>query len=421
MIKPRDRVRDETVPHPAVPAWDYGRHSGCTSAAYWRQYGSTSVSTRVGTYTSMHDYVDTEFRKKQRLGGVTFLPMTWQQLRYGTPTGMSPQVRREQTYCTSPNTYKYLYEWRGPIVMALVHGTKGYNDFGGMVLPPRALSSGDVNRVITESATQMLSERGRGQSEMNLAESLAQIEKTLSLYQSIMDSAKKVLLGKRKVLARARAAGSAYLAIRYGLSPVVNDVAGVANGLTDFTGKVRTTTRGFASDSSTRVQTYNGLNFGGAFYVDLDVVTVETVSVRSMSLDEYMATVAGNLSLNLKNLATLPWELLPYSFLVDWFANVGNYLGALVPAVGYHQLGSCYVVERKNVTTYTCGQASAPGGFTITAQSQLGGSVVCGHTTKQRINGTADSGLVWKSNFRFDQVTRIADAAALMAQIVRRP
>jgi hypothetical protein len=48
-------------------------------------------------------------------------------------------------------------------------------------------------------------------------------------------------------------------------------------------------------------------------------------------------------------LAESLWELIPFSFIVDWFANVGDTIAALTPDAGVKQRAS-WVTVRENIT-----------------------------------------------------------------------
>lgn len=50
----------------------------------------------------------------------------------------------------------------------------------------------------------------------------------------------------------------------------------------------------------------------------------------------FVATLA---QLGITNPAELIWELVPYSFVIDWFVPVGNYLSAFDAALGWHFKG----------------------------------------------------------------------------------
>lgn len=63
-----------------------------------------------------------------------------------------------------------------------------------------------------------------------------------------------------------------------------------------------------------------------------------------------IARMAANLGLS-RPLSTA-WELVPYSFVVDWFVNVGAWLDAIQPSLAHKTLGA-WVSSRDNyVTTF---------------------------------------------------------------------
>jgi hypothetical protein len=131
----------------------------------------------------------------------------------------------------------------------------------------------------------------------------------------------------------------------------------------------------------------------------------------------YERTLLDSLGLSYKNLVTLPWELTKMSFVYDWFANIGDLIGSLVPAFGLNQIGSCTVVERKRIdswvsTGYTLVNPSV---FTV-----LQPPSPCSHkkttTWYTRSIGLGAPSLAIKLDFGFDKLLRSADAAALLAQ-----
>jgi len=72
---------------------------------------------------------------------------------------------------------------------------------------------------------------------------------------------------------------------------------------------------------------------GGAKYtnkhcIDVDVVVGATVSVSNPNL-----ALANQLGL--VNPASLAWEVVPFSFIVDWFSTVGDFLGSFTEFAGY--------------------------------------------------------------------------------------
>lgn len=55
------------------------------------------------------------------------------------------------------------------------------------------------------------------------------------------------------------------------------------------------------------------------------------------------------------------WEIVPWSFVIDWFVPIGDFLGALSPKIGVTTLASGYTVRRKlSVTRTVASWASNP-------------------------------------------------------------
>jgi hypothetical protein len=48
------------------------------------------------------------------------------------------------------------------------------------------------------------------------------------------------------------------------------------------------------------------------------------------------------------------WELIPFSFVADWFVNIGPYVRAITPKVGVHSLGSWTTTKDEQVSDTSC-------------------------------------------------------------------
>jgi len=116
-------------------------------------------------------------------------------------------------------------------------------------------------------------------------------------------------------------------------------------------------------------------------------------------------------------LLTLPWELIPYSFVVDWFVNIGDFIGAMSPSLGWTQLGSCHVLKREKVLQLAPLQTT-PGSAVEAILKPATGSYKLTQTSVSRQAGLSAPGLVVKSDFRFSNLTRCLDAYSLLAQQV---
>jgi len=197
---------------------------------------------------------------------------------------------------------------------------------------------------------------------------------------------------------------------RYGIGPLISDVNTILEAGNKAVGRLRRTARGnislSASDQPAVSATFGNVRFDGL------VTREDNLTVRAMSLDEVEVTAALNRGFGLKEYVTAPYELIPLSFVLDWFVNVQDYLRALVPALGVHPLGSCYTVERiQTVSLATLGQTGIAGGHEVLVQDTGTASVIT--TRKERYLGLPTAGVVVKSDFRFDHITRSLDALTL--------
>lgn len=146
-----------------------------------------------------------------------------------------------------------------------------------------------------------------------------------------------------------RAASQAWLEMQYGWIPLLNDVKGAVEALDTHLSSlqiVRAVGRGSASDSgvikgssnfrtttTTKWKTEVFVKYCSFFRVEMDAVQTST-------------------SLGLQNPAVLAWELLPYSFVVDWFLPIGNYLSSLDATAGTaFTTGSRTITQRYEATT----------------------------------------------------------------------
>jgi len=67
------------------------------------------------------------------------------------------------------------------------------------------------------------------------------------------------------------------------------------------------------------------------------------VSVRAGVLTDILCVNALNL-FGLDSLAEAAWDLIPFSFIVDWFVDIGTFIAAWTPEMGLKPLASWYTV-----------------------------------------------------------------------------
>lgn len=127
---------------------------------------------------------------------------------------------------------------------------------------------------------------------------------------------------------------NAWLQWSYGIKPLISDVEGAMAQLDKskdrpqtvllkaFVGRVLSASN-FWRTGSHRLDSYHAFSLEGTFTVTGKIFGLITSPVTKTA-DE----------LGLLNPALLAWEVIPYSFVVDWFMPIGTYLQCMVPIRG---------------------------------------------------------------------------------------
>lgn len=138
---------------------------------------------------------------------------------------------------------------------------------------------------------------------------------------------RKRLTSRQRSLIRSKKYGDLWLEFWFGWSPLVQDIYGAIEVLEAPVplGRIKV---------SSSHSFFDNYVFSGPFTTDTSVkaCTVRAVVGGSVSLsnsDLYLASRLG-----LTNPATWAWELIPFSFLVDWFVNVGEFLSSMTDTMG---------------------------------------------------------------------------------------
>lgn len=376
----------------------------------------TLSSRPTGTYATMTDYVVPNYHKRVAKGEVFFNPMT-RQVDTCTESGTWWKVRRSTPTILCNGVYKYSRTWYEGSRLSLKIGTPDL--ITGMIYGNPCIDPDDIKSAKSEASTRVLSQRGRSRN--NLFESLAEFDQTLGQLNAIARAANNVLHGRFRLPRSAKfiknKASDEYLGWRYGLRPLINDIESVMEGLR---ASIKNETQRIASRASiplsaSRTETFT-IDTAGPCMTYIDNICEDKVTIRAMSLDEMVITRAHELGFSFKGLVTTPIELISYEFVAGWFANFSEYLGSFVPDVGLHNLGSCLVENRTTLNTWETASAVAVGDYVL----ERAPGAFMSHERKSKIrSGLLSPRIVIKNDFRFNTVTRVADAFALLAQKMR--
>jgi hypothetical protein len=306
----------------------------------------------------------------------------------------------------------------------------GYRTDGTLNLPTSSLNSpSDVDQAVNETATK--ARAGVKSGKAGGWESVAELHKTIDMLRHPFASLTKLTnsFQSKSSLRRGSskglgAAGSdilqfsagEWLKYRYGVLPLINDVQAVLNELGRKYVAQRQSSRASVTLSNTSYTPFSTTVTGwGCSHVE---ERESQTKVRAVSLDEYRSSMAIEAGLDLSQIPKTAWDLIPYSFVVDWFINVGDFLNAMTPRLDVNHLGGCVTVEDLTITrVFSVGSTPPTGHVTVTAPE---GSFVEIRRTKTRTVPLPEAALLIKSNFRFDKTTRVGDAAALIGQKLAR-
>jgi hypothetical protein len=383
---------------------------GCANTS-WTDDGFSFIEY-AGDFEGSIDVVVKDFKKRSKAGELFFNPRTYSRNQYsGQGTGY--HLRSLLLGC-APSFYTE-YRLNGSGLYPFV--TKEQIDGKTVPMAHTIVSSGTLRDLKSEVATEMLNQRGRADS--NLYESLAELDKTVGMFKQPISRISQTLNRAAQAKREGKFLGytvdgvsNLWLAYRYGITPALNDIQGIVDGLKAKTERRRQTTRAKKGFETRKTLSLQGTL--GILRMDYTVKVTESYTVRAMSLDEIETSLWENIGFTHKGLITVPWELVKYSFVADWFVNIGDFLGALVPAFGYKNLGSAMTVIHGLYNQYESGPTvSTNANYILDVQPQ--GTYTINRLEKFR-GSVPFPDLVIKNDFRFDKWKRVADALSLLAQ-----
>jgi len=399
----------------------------------------TAIPFSTGETLSTTDEVVPDFHRKRSKGAVFF--NSFVQRRYKSSSLGSSLVRHTTIplICTGPPITQYA-EYSGQHFLNWLVSTGNPPTLKYVMDRPRQQS------LVTETWTDCLAKRQNGLA--NLVESLAEMDKTWSMVGSPLENVVKLNrefkkakeLGRKRILASYRkklksknplVRAAAYVAqtkaladflsaewlrYRYGIRPMVSDIQVGFKALTEVydIGPKRYTSR--SSSNVVERSVTSGSIPQGSYFFTYQGTHAEQFSVRAMFLDEYRRTPFNKLGITFKNVLGVAWELTHFSFVVDWFVNVGDLIYANLPLVGVNELGGCFTTVDRCTSFYSVLTYG-----TTDPNTAISGvpsdTVLLEETWKVRIPSTmARAGLVLKDDFRFEHFNRAVDAIALIQQ-----
>jgi len=251
----------------------------------------------------------------------------------------------------------------GPVEILLNDSTVDSHNIHEVSFLPDPVTS-DARTRADDKAKQKLLDNIKGMS-INVAQTVAERQQTMNTVTSAAKSIAGVLRGLKKgnfteaakalgisppkrgrrrfnkdfANDSANAIGDGWLALQYGWKPLLMDVHGACEALA----KAKNGTNAiYANSSGTAYKAWiedksiigNPPSGWSGTEVTLQQLNASLLVKYKVRYSKSSPQVSNLASLGITNPALLTWELLPYSFVVDWFVPIGNWLSSLDATAG---------------------------------------------------------------------------------------
>jgi len=154
------------------------------------------------------------------------------------------------------------------------------------------------------------------------------------------------------------ALSSAYLQVRYGIRPLYYDIVGAMKAIAELGKPQRKVFHGYDSDFQTSGYLTDAVSpqntaSSGCGYLTVHHEWTKDRKVRSGVLVDWALDnkTLGQVFGLTQPLGTI-WELIPFSFIIDWFFNTSNVIASLEPSIYADVIGSWTKVRENEVKRY---------------------------------------------------------------------
>lgn len=369
----------------------------------------TTVATqgpRVGTYKNMTDWVTPGFRALSKEGIITNSPMNSKKCTFSSGQTGYEQQSNQLKPCIEmagwKDTFSNYLNWKlGPM---------------GFTPPAEHINLSSLH---TTAAVMALS-NVKNPSVQGLA-FIKEINQTLALLKNPINAVTQ-LLKKRNITAKnaTSAASSQTLAVNFGIKPLMHDIEGLLEALVQVASK-RETARGYAAQTFVDNGYEKVLHVGGVSTSYYKETLTESAEIRTGVLYAFDGkSLADALGLSLRDLPAAAWEVLPWSFLVDWFSNVGKVISSVTAAVSNDFLAqweSVRIIQtvRRQVTRHTINS-----GWDWSVTTPCSDWDQCIYETYTRTPLELVTNVGFQLNFSLNRVPTVTALALLMQQLTKR-
>jgi hypothetical protein len=384
---------------------------------------STSISTlpnAVGYYNKTWDVVTPNFRKRIKDGEIIVNPYTNGRYSISNSTDGIAAVEIPLNGDGSQTKYE-----RFGAELTEKMGAAGK----GLTLKPLFTPS-EIDSLASEAGTK--ARANSSQKETDGLVFLAELGKTFRTLLNPLGNFMSLITtirGRKNADIRSRGLSlvdyisKEWLKYRYGIMPIMYDVDGIVKALEKDKSKGLQHSRGGANRTRKQETPPTSFVFGNFDHTYKDTFTHEVVVKCGLMYKAELGT-DDFLGLNLRSIPSTAWELIPFSFVIDWFANVQTYVNALSARVGAPEKGGYKVVtETLTASRAALGSTIIPASAgLLTLTKGMSGIETHIYRKKQREIGCPGASLQSKIDLNLFnwKDRRVLDAFALIFQILGR-
>lgn len=304
-------------------------------------------NAHVGRYKRTVDVVTPQYHKRRRQGEIIINPFsTFERTVSTSVTGIVLS-----STCKSP-TPPYVLTLNGPILMHWLGDYPRTRDL---------FSGAEVDKAVEIASTRCWADVN--QAEAQLLVSLLEVKRTLSMLMRPLGNTLSFLAKVKKAkdaagfssLTLAQYIAREWLTYRYGWSQLYRDVTSVLKAVGRKEKKGLTVARGTYTLERNQIVNSQAMPAGpGTEIYHLETTYTHKVFVKCGLFYDSELDVERYLGLSRYNVLETAWEVIPFSFVVDWVVNVQSYVNALLPAAGVPVKGSYTTITHIKSAQRSC-------------------------------------------------------------------